>query len=656
MNVRNILLVAASLLSLFSCTTSDIAIMSWEEYGRLQVEWPYVVTFASEEGGELLYFGAAHTYDPGDYQLIRIEQAWETFDPDIAFTEGGSPPLERFRDEAIRKYGEPGFVRYLAARDDVPTTTLDPPRAEEVAALASRFTKEQVKMFFILRAVSQFVERNRAEGIEREVERILEIYDDISGLRGPPRTATAVEKAYARLFPGQGSYHTVPSSWFDPTERQSLFNDISRAGSEYRDRYVVERLVNHVREGRRVFAVVGGSHVVMQEPALRRQLRATTHEWAVPSLIVPVATESGVGPESASTKKNILLAGDTLETVEELLTEKMAAAQIPGLSAAIVVDGQLAWSGAYGVADLENDVLATPTTVYRTASIGKAMTATAVMQLAERGRIDLDAPVQTYCPTFPVKRWPVTVRHLLGHTSGIRHYGGLNEEAELFNTTHYDSVAESLEIFSDDPLLFEPGTAHHYSTFGYNVLGCVIEGATGTEYLEYMRSRIFEPAGTRDTRDDDPSAIIPGRSAGYRLAEDGTLRNSRPVDMSSKLPAGGFVTTAEDLARFAAAVMNHELIAEETLDQMLEPVRLRNGEIVEYGFGWGLFPGETWYGEREAFHGGVTPQVSGMLYLLPDRKFAVAILTNLEGVPGRTALAAEIAKVVLGLGEEREKS
>ena len=340
----------------------------------------------------------------------------------------------------------------------------------------------------------------------------------------------------------------------------------------------------------------------------------------------------------------------TVEIVEQMLMEKMSEERIPGLSIAVVVDGELVWSSGYGMADLENYVPATATTAYRTASIGKTMTATAVMQLVEQGRIDLDAPVQQYCPAFPEKRWPVTTRHLLGHTSGIRHYGGPNEEAELFNTVHYNSVVEALDIFKDDSLLFEPGTTYQYSTFGYDVLGCVVEGASGQDFLAYMREHVFEPAGMRSTRDDDPAALIPRRAEGYLLTENGELRNSRAVDMSSKLPAGGFITTAEDLARFAIAVMEHRLVQEETFEQMITPVRLRNGEAMGTGLGWGLFPGEEWYGEREVFHGGVTPQVSGMLYLLPDQRFAVAIHMNLEGVSGRTQLSANIAKVVLDLG------
>ena len=342
---------------------------------------------------------------------------------------------------------------------------------------------------------------------------------------------------------------------------------------------------------------------------------------------------------------------DKIDAVEKLLIAKMAADEIPGLSVAIVQDGKLAWANGYGLSDVENSVRATSTTAYRTASIGKSMTATAIMQLVEHGKIDLAEPIQNYCPSFPAKRWPVTTRHLLTHTSGIRHYGGSRNEQELFNTRHYDSVIEALEIFRDDPLEFEPGTRFQYTSFGYNVLGCVVEGASGERFLEYMRSHVFEPAAMQATRDDDPAAIIARRANGYIHTEKGELRNSRRVDMSSKMPAGGFITTAEDLARFAAALIDHRLVRGETLEAMRTAPTLRNGELTTYGLGWRVSdPEDLWYGEREMLHGGGTPQVSGILYLLPERRFAVALLMNLEAVSDRTELAATIAKEVLNLG------
>ena len=250
---------AALILVFAACTPRPI--MTWPEYARVRTSWPHIL-----EIGTLYYFGAEHAFDPAHPQNAKIEAAWEAFKPDIAFTEGGSPPIEKTRDEAIRKSGEAGLVRFLAARDNVPTTTLDPTRADEVAVLSSRFTREQIKLFFLMRAAAQFGARNPREKIDAEMERILGIYAGTSGLNGSPRTVAELEAA----FP---NFRDAKLEWFDPVRNDTFFNAISRAGSNYRDRYVVDRLVAHVKEGRRVFAVMGGSHVIMQEAALRSRLR-----------------------------------------------------------------------------------------------------------------------------------------------------------------------------------------------------------------------------------------------------------------------------------------------------------------------------------------------------------------------------------------------
>jgi len=267
MTMRGILLAAVAA-GLLGCAGSPGRIMTWEEYTRLSPSWPHVI-----DAGPLFYFGAAHSNDPADPQFAQIEAAWNAFRPDIAFTEGGSPPVEASREEAIAKHGESGLVRFLAARDDVPATTLDPSRAEEVAALASEFPKERIKLFFLLRAASQFVRRSGTAGLDAEMERILRIYAEMPGLRGSPRTVAELAAMYASLFPGRGDYSAVPASWFDPVRSDTFLNAIARTGSEYRDRYVVARLTAHLREGRRVFAVMGGTHVVMQERAIRALLR-----------------------------------------------------------------------------------------------------------------------------------------------------------------------------------------------------------------------------------------------------------------------------------------------------------------------------------------------------------------------------------------------
>jgi CubicO group peptidase (beta-lactamase class C family) len=341
----------------------------------------------------------------------------------------------------------------------------------------------------------------------------------------------------------------------------------------------------------------------------------------------------------------------TIEKVERAITSEMARQNIPGMSAAIVTDHQLRWSNGFGFSDLENFVPAKASTVYRLGSISKPITAVAVLQLVEQGKLDLDAPVQRYVPSFPQKPWPVTPRHLLSHTSGIRHYRG----DEINITKQYQSLTEGLTIFQSDSLLFQPGTRYSYSTYGYNLLGVVVEGASGKAFVDYTREQIFTPAGMIHARDDNVYDIIYNRAYGYRKTSTGELKNSELANTSYKIPGGGFVSTVEDLAKFAIAVQTNKLLKAETTQRMFTPQKLANGQIlrvnpnnpnnpnVSYGLGWFL---NEHNGEREVYHSGAQQRVSTLLYMLPDKKFAVVLMSNLEGA-GLLNLAREIADIVL---------
>lgn len=335
-----------------------------------------------------------------------------------------------------------------------------------------------------------------------------------------------------------------------------------------------------------------------------------------------------------------------LQTIRSLIDKMMAAHKVPGASFAIGLNGQIAWSEGFGFADVENHVKASPYTAYRTASIGKAMTATAALQLAERHKLDLDAPIQKYCPRYPEKKYPITARDLISHTSGVRHYEGPNVDAELFNTRHYEHVSDSLDLIKDDPLKQQPGEDMLYTTWGYVVLGCVLEGATQQEYRALMRQIIFDPSGMASTRDDDPRAIIPNRARGY-VFENGELRNSRWSDMSSKMAAGGWVSTAPDLVRFMNAWMEGHLVSELTMKQMLEPYKLLKGTIDNFGLG--LFI-DDYHGMKSGLYGGGTAQVSALIFFVPEKRLAVAGMFNLEEIPGpeRIALGEAIADAILG--------
>jgi CubicO group peptidase (beta-lactamase class C family) len=339
----------------------------------------------------------------------------------------------------------------------------------------------------------------------------------------------------------------------------------------------------------------------------------------------------------------------TIEKVERAISTEMSRQKIPGLSAAIVAKHQLQWSNGYGMADLENFVPAKSATVYRLASISKPITATAVMQLAERGKLDLDAPIQKYVPSFPQKPWPITARQLLGHLSGVRHY---KDEAEFTSTRHYTNILETLNIFKDDPLLFEPGTKYLYTTYGYSLLGAAVESASGMKYVDYVRENIFGPAGMDRIRPDDVYEILPNRAQGYRKMPSGELRNSPLADTSSKIPGGGFCSTVEDLARFAIAVQTDALVKRETLERMFTPQKTRDGKLASdagdgrstgYGLGWTIAVRKD---HKEVWHGGAQPRVSTMLYMLPDEGVAVVLMSNLEGA-SLVGLARQISDMLL---------
>ena len=329
--------------------------------------------------------------------------------------------------------------------------------------------------------------------------------------------------------------------------------------------------------------------------------------------------------------------------IRDAVLGEMSRLGIPGLTLAVVEGGALVHEAAFGFVDVENGVRARPETVYRLASVSKPMTAVAVLRLAERGLLDLDAPVWRYCPDFSEKPWPVTARQLLGHQGGIRHYRP--DEPTL--TRRFDSFADALALFRDDPLLHEPGTGVRYSTYSYNLVGCAAAGAARTPFLALLGDAVFGPAGMTATGVDDVREITPYRAQGYVRDAEGRLRNSALADMSYKVPGGGLSGTAADVARFGSALLAGRLLSQATLEQMLTRQTTRDGRVTGYGLGLTLGERE---GRPEAWHTGGQERVSNVLYLSLDRGVAsggrsVAILTNLEGVqPEMLALARLVSR------------
>jgi CubicO group peptidase (beta-lactamase class C family) len=325
-------------------------------------------------------------------------------------------------------------------------------------------------------------------------------------------------------------------------------------------------------------------------------------------------------------------------SVHRAVTRSMARTHIPGLSLSVVQNGKLRWSAGYGLADVENRVPARSETVYRWGSLSKPITATAVLQLNEGGKLDLDAPIQTFVPTFPQKPWPITSRQLLSHLGGIRHYEGDERES----AKRYAHFRDAFPVFQNDPLICEPGTKHVYSTYGYNLLGAAVEEVSGAPFLGYLQEHIFRPARMTTARAADVEAIIPWRARGYaRYGE--SLRCSRPVDLSNKTPGGGLCGTAVDAARFAEALMAGKLVRDETRSAMFTQAVTRDRQPTSYALGWSVTRDRNL---REIWHSGRTQEASTLLYMIPERKFAVSILANLEDAP-LLGLARDIAAAVV---------
>jgi len=337
----------------------------------------------------------------------------------------------------------------------------------------------------------------------------------------------------------------------------------------------------------------------------------------------------------------------TVKDLEQQISTSISKYHLPAASVAVVRDDQLVWHGAFGTADVENSLPPTDASVFRLASVSKPITAVAVMQLVEAGRLRLDQPISDCVPQFKPSQVP-SIRQILTHTSGVRHYRHDDDpnDPEFANTRHYTSVTASIDQFRNDPLLFPPGSSFAYSTHAFTLLGSCVEQTTRTPFVTYVQEHIFKPAGMSASRDDDVTAIVPHRSRPYQTSESGRIENAVLLDSSNRIPGGGFISTATDMARFALALFDGKLLRPETVQTMFTPVVLKIGDAsVPIALGWAA--GGSIGREDVVWMGGNQPGGTAMLFLIPKSRSAVVVLTNTGG-QGKAVieLANGIAKAV----------
>lgn len=285
--------------------------------------------------------------------------------------------------------------------------------------------------------------------------------------------------------------------------------------------------------------------------------------------------------------------------------------------------GDFQWMGSYGQRDAEKQLPVTPDTSFRIASVSKIMTAIAVLQQVERGTMQLDAPIQEYVPSFPMKRWPVRVRDLLGHLSGISHYR--NCRRECFLQRHY-TTEQSLALFQQWPLAFQPGEEYLYTSYGYNLLAAAVEKSAHLSFEKYLQRHIFQPAGmvASSLERNDPPA--PEKARGYELVETG-LRPSRPVNIASRFGGGAVRSTQRDMLRFGRALLTEKLLSDTMTAQMQQSMATTSGVLTDYGMGIGVFPQS---GRYVLAHAGGQPETSTLFLLIPAEGLVVFLATNVE--------------------------
>jgi D-alanyl-D-alanine carboxypeptidase len=304
------------------------------------------------------------------------------------------------------------------------------------------------------------------------------------------------------------------------------------------------------------------------------------------------------------------------DATDDFIRAQMKAQNIPGLSLAVVKDGVVIKAAGYGVADRKTTTPATPETIYKIASVSKQFIASAIMLLAQEGRLGVDDPVRKFIADAPAAWTRITVRHLLTHTAG------LVREPPAFNPFRADTDADLIKSAYGTPLVFTPGEKWQYSNLGYVMLAEIIARVSGQPWSQFMAERLFKPSGMAATRTTTTDPIV-NKARGY---SDNDKLIDAP-DWPAVRAGGAFLSTVLDLAKWDAALRTSAILTEATRAQMWTATTLNDGKPYVYGFGWHTNrPGAR----RQVWHSGGLPGFKAQYHRYIDDGVTVIILMNLD--------------------------
>ncbi|MEL6557165.1 MAG: serine hydrolase domain-containing protein [Bacteroidota bacterium] len=299
---------------------------------------------------------------------------------------------------------------------------------------------------------------------------------------------------------------------------------------------------------------------------------------------------------------------------------------VAGIVGGYSIDGEVKLIINDGFSDMDQQIPFTGNTITRIASIAKPMTAVAIMQLYEKGLLKLDDPIRKYLKDYPVsQQGEITIRHLLTHTSGVKAY---QSTKEMKSKKTYESLSDASAVFENRKLSFVPGTAYQYTTYGYVLLGRVIESVSGLSYNEYMEKNIWTKAAMSDTGVEIFDQTYEGKSALYKHHK-GKIQLRDQNNLSNRTPGGGIQSTFYDLIKFGNALLNNELLKRSTFEMMLEDPKIRK-EGNGYGFGWFLYGVNPECGNVIG-HSGHQNGASTQLMILPEINTVIVVLANTSG-------------------------
>ncbi|MGH9888071.1 MAG: serine hydrolase domain-containing protein, partial [bacterium] len=332
-----------------------------------------------------------------------------------------------------------------------------------------------------------------------------------------------------------------------------------------------------------------------------------------------------------------------VERLDMIAGTPVKSGAVAGMAVAVVKGRDTLLLKGYGLSDIENQVPVTPQTVFRIGSITKQFTSSAVMQLVEQGKVDLDDDMSKYIPQYPTRGRRIPVRYLLNHTSGIPSYTDVGPR--FGNVARLDLSHDSLvAVIASDSLVFEPGTHFYYNNPGYYMLGMLLEKVTGKPYGDYLAERLFAPNGLSSTVYCDTKRIIPHRAQGYDRAQ-GKLVNTEYISMQLPYAAGSLCSTVGDLVSWTNKLAGGQVVLPASYKQMTTPVTLPSKRPMSYGFGLTV---DTIGGRRLVSHGGGINGFISSLMFVPEESLTVAVLANTSPAPS-DATAANLIRAVLGL-------